>query len=351
MGGINHVHYNVLNMMTLGFKVNVQDLNGLGGGGSASVDLKPIETELEAAERGGVYLYATSLNNARVEVNGKLPGSQIQLPLPSGALLPVFVRRESDGQTTFLAAGDPADRNWNFVYGDTSYAWHPTVPNRVVASHLGGNGGNSNGGNGNGGNGNDDGSCPALIANVKPRPDRSTANALGYEVTLGELQGCHTDLDLRATVGSNNVPLQLTRTADRQTILVPITTPSRFAEGQIRVSFSLGYKRSGSSTTASLTGASETVCNYRRIRVSADVRGNRLKVTFDRSQTNGHCFTVPFDLTVDGSARGQFVSNRTFSLLTGQTTTALAFLSPRLATARGTVRVMNGSAQEWPQAR
>jgi hypothetical protein len=134
MGGINHSHYNVPNMMKLGFDFNVKDMNDLGKGRSTEVDLKPIETNLDAAERGGVYLYGTSLKRVRAEADGTLPASKIPLPLPSGTLLPVIVKRESNGSATSLAVGDPRDRNWKFTYGDTSYAWHPTITNRIVVT-------------------------------------------------------------------------------------------------------------------------------------------------------------------------------------------------------------------------
>ncbi|HVJ89458.1 MAG TPA: hypothetical protein VM580_06610 [Labilithrix sp.] len=133
MGGVNHSHYNALNMMSLGFKFNVRNLNNLNRGSSASIDLRPVETNLDAAEREGVYLYGTDLRHARTE-RGALPGTSIPLPLPTGTLSPVLVRRESNGETRFLAAGDPANRNWRFTYGDTTYAWHPTVANRVVVT-------------------------------------------------------------------------------------------------------------------------------------------------------------------------------------------------------------------------
>ena len=330
MGGVNHNHYNAPNMMTLGFNFNVRNLNNLGRGSSTSVDLRPIETNLDTAERGGVYLFGTNLRYALSE-RGRVAGTSIPFPLPRDAVVPVIVRRESNGSATYLAAGDPADRNWNFVYGDTSYAWHPTVPNRVVVTRLNDN-------------------CPDLTAKIRARPAHSTANALAYDVDLGGLNACHSDIDFRATVGSRDVPLQLSRTNNRQLIMVPITTPSRSASGQIRVRFSLNYERRGSPRTATLTGRRETVCNYRPIRVTGTVNGNRMNVTFDRSQTTGHCFAVPFDLRVSGSVPGQFNTNRTFSLRAGQTRRAVATLSRSLEP-RETVRATNGSQQEWSYSR
>jgi hypothetical protein len=321
--------------MKLGFSFNVKNITNLAKGSSTTVDLKPIESNLDTARINltnnsskDVYLFGTNLKYAQAVTLPPNYSPAIPAPLSGGALMPVLVESESNGNTRFLAAADPANRNWNFIYNNVSYTWHPAKANSIVVTHL-------------------KDSCPNLSGQIITRADRTTHNMLAYELDLSGLDACHSDLEFKATVGSTNVPLPITSTGDKQSVMVPINPPSRSATGQLRVKFTLTYKKRGSSATANLTNQ-ETVCNYKPVVVSGTVNNTtkKMDVRFDRSQTNGHCFTIPFDLTVTGNASGQFTANRTFSLLTGQTKTANATLSKTLAKGQ-TVRVMNGSRQEW----
>ncbi|HVJ92498.1 MAG TPA: hypothetical protein VM580_22005 [Labilithrix sp.] len=325
MGGVNHNHYSAPNMMTMGVDLDVNDLSDLEPNQSATIALRPIESKLEATRHGNVYLYGTNLKHASKPVEVK---PYVPFELGSNQVMPVIVLGGSGISTTFLDAGDPADPNWNFVYNDVSYSWHPSEPGRVQVTRLAGN-------------------CPPLKARITARGNMSTEDSIAYDIRLETLHLCHSGLDLEAIVNSepNARKIALNRTTDWQRVFVPIRTPKRDSAGELRVKLSLSYTRNNTRESAQLVGTTNTTCRYKPVGISVNVSGANVEVRFDRSRTTGTCFAVPFDLEIGGDLTGQITENDEFLLAAGQTVTTKARLDATPQPGQK-VRVMNGSRSE-----